>query len=162
MICGRLLAPVHHDASPPYDSQKNHQLDRHGCDEYEDKLAASCPMPEKAVVSSACSKKTIPHRSLTLARLYFPSYFYSFSRSVAHRTWSLDPGYITMNCHIPAKICRKIKLWPSTNCVCHANCSRSGWKNLFLIRQLSAALFVLVWVRSICAPYWFNGHLACR
>ena len=75
MICGRLLAPVHHDASPPYDSQKNHQLDRHGCDEYEDKLAASCPMPEKAVVSSACSKKTIPHRSLTLARLYFPSYF---------------------------------------------------------------------------------------
>lgn len=46
----RLLAPVHHDASPPYDSQIDHQVDRQGCDEHEDKLDASCPMPEKADV----------------------------------------------------------------------------------------------------------------
>lgn len=72
MICGRLLAPVHHDASPPYDSQIDHQVDRQGCDEHEDKLDASCPMPEKAVMSSACLKMTIPPSSPISVSL-FPS-----------------------------------------------------------------------------------------
>jgi hypothetical protein len=86
MICGRLLAPVHHDASPPYDSQIDHQVDRQGCDEHEDKLDVSCPMPEKAVMSSACLKMTIPPSSPICLFISISSYFYSFARSVAHRT----------------------------------------------------------------------------
>jgi hypothetical protein len=121
----RLLAPVHHDASPPYDSQKNHQLDRHGCDEYEDKLAASCPMPEKADVKfgSRLYNDELPHSSENLPE---------------NKIMAIN------KLRLPRKLLEKWVEEP------------------FLIRQLSAALFVLVWVRSICAPYWFNGHLACR